>query len=96
MITVKVILALAATWGVPAQHGDIPKYVEASKEPHLEILQHIPSGVEVPAARMRELGVTSTKDLALELRRSLHGFKRAGLLWSQLMQERFVEGGYTQ
>ncbi|CAI5705523.1 unnamed protein product [Peronospora effusa] len=25
MFTVKVILALAATWGVPAQHGDIPK-----------------------------------------------------------------------
>uniref|UniRef100_A0AAV1U887 Integrase catalytic domain-containing protein n=1 Tax=Peronospora matthiolae TaxID=2874970 RepID=A0AAV1U887_9STRA len=36
--TVKVILALAATWGVPAKHGDIPNaYVEADKEPHLRI-----------------------------------------------------------
>ncbi|CAI5728723.1 unnamed protein product [Peronospora farinosa] len=76
MSTVKVILALAATWEVPAQQGDIPNaYFKASKEPHLEILLHIPNGMDVPATRMRELGVTSTKDLALELRKSLDGLK---------------------
>uniref|UniRef100_A0AAV1UNT6 Reverse transcriptase Ty1/copia-type domain-containing protein n=1 Tax=Peronospora matthiolae TaxID=2874970 RepID=A0AAV1UNT6_9STRA len=41
--TVKVILALAATWGVPAKHEDFPNaYVKAEKEQHLEILMHVP------------------------------------------------------
>ena len=31
--TVKVILALAVTWGIPAKHGDIPKaYAKADKD----------------------------------------------------------------
>ena len=38
MSTFKVLLALAATWGVPAKHGDILNaYVKANKESHLEI-----------------------------------------------------------
>ncbi|CAI5734017.1 unnamed protein product [Peronospora farinosa] len=69
-------LTFAATWDVPAKHGDIPNaYVKASKKPHLEILLHILNGMDVPAVRMHELGVTSTKDLALELRLSLYGLK---------------------
>ena len=37
--TVKVILALAATWGVGAKHGDIPyAYVKADQEADLENL----------------------------------------------------------
>ena len=36
--TAKVVLALDATWGVPAKHGDIPNsYVRAEKEAHLDI-----------------------------------------------------------
>ena len=36
--TVKVVLALAATWGVTAKHGDIPNaYAKADKETHLDI-----------------------------------------------------------
>lgn len=38
MSTMKVILALAAIWKVPAQDGDIPNaYAKADKEGHLEI-----------------------------------------------------------
>ena len=41
MITVKAILALAATWGVPALHVDVSNsYVKAEKELHLENLMH--------------------------------------------------------
>ena len=47
MSTVKVILALAATWGVPAKHGDIPNaYVKAEQEAHLEILLACSPGYE--------------------------------------------------
>ncbi|CAI5703484.1 unnamed protein product [Peronospora effusa] len=52
--------------------------------------------MDVPAVRMSELGVTSTKDLDLELRLSLYGLKQAGRLWSHLLHQRLVEGGYTQ
>ena len=44
--TEKVVLALAATWGVPAKHGDIPNtYVRADKETHLDIFLLVPSGM---------------------------------------------------
>uniref|UniRef100_A0AAV1TE28 Reverse transcriptase Ty1/copia-type domain-containing protein n=1 Tax=Peronospora matthiolae TaxID=2874970 RepID=A0AAV1TE28_9STRA len=46
MSTVKVLLALAATWGVPAKHGDIPNaYVKADKEPNLEVLLQVPQAM---------------------------------------------------
>ncbi|CEG48397.1 FOG: Transposon-encoded proteins with TYA, reverse transcriptase, integrase domains in various combinations [Plasmopara halstedii] len=46
--TVKVILGLVATWVVPAKHGDIPSaYVKADKEKDLEILLHVPGGMDV-------------------------------------------------
>ena len=42
---------LAATWGVPAKHGDIPNaYVEAEKDSHLEILLQIPQAIDVNEA----------------------------------------------
>ena len=48
LLTVKVILALAATWNVPVKHGDIPNaYVKAHKEPHLRIFLQLPCGIHV-------------------------------------------------
>lgn len=46
MTTVKVVLALARVWGVPARHGDVPNaYVKADKEEDLEIALHVPQGM---------------------------------------------------
>ena len=43
MSSVKIILALARKWRVPAKHGDIPNaYVKAEKEPELRIFLRIP------------------------------------------------------
>lgn len=46
--TVKVILALVVTWGVPAKDGDIPNaYMKANKEDHLDIFLSVPFGMEI-------------------------------------------------
>uniref|UniRef100_A0AAV1UH64 Reverse transcriptase Ty1/copia-type domain-containing protein n=1 Tax=Peronospora matthiolae TaxID=2874970 RepID=A0AAV1UH64_9STRA len=53
--TVKFFLALADTWGVPANHGDIPNaYVKADKEAHLRIYVQLPLGICVSSATLRK------------------------------------------
>nr|CCA26407.1 pol polyprotein fruit fly (Drosophila melanogaster) transposon [Albugo laibachii Nc14] len=48
MSRVKLILALARVWRVPAQHGNIPNaYVKAEKEPELNIYLRIPQVMDV-------------------------------------------------
>uniref|UniRef100_A0AAV1VI54 Integrase catalytic domain-containing protein n=2 Tax=Peronospora matthiolae TaxID=2874970 RepID=A0AAV1VI54_9STRA len=80
-LTVKLILALAATWGMPAKHGDIPNaYVKADKEPHLRIYLQMPRGMPVSKETLRAQGVSNTSELVLELRKSLYGLKQAGRL----------------
>lgn len=65
MSTVKVILALAATWKVPAKHGDIPNaYVKADKENHLEIYLPIPRGMDIDEKTLENLGARSKRFLA--------------------------------
>ncbi|CAI5704014.1 unnamed protein product [Peronospora effusa] len=87
MLTMKVILGLAATWGVPAKYEDISNaYVKADKEEHLEILLRVPSGMQIKDERLKALGADSASDIALELKKSLYGLKQAGRLWSQLLQ----------
>lgn len=50
MVSGKVILAVSRIWGVPARHGDVPSaYVKADKEEDLEILLHIPQGMDIDA-----------------------------------------------
>lgn len=79
--TVKVILALAATWGVPAKHGDIPNaYVKAEKEANLRIFLQMPRGMQVSEETLRAHGDTSAREL--ELCKSLNGIKQEGRLWS--------------
>lgn len=71
MSTVKIILALAATWGVVAKHGDIPNaYVKADKESDLEILLQVSRGMDVCSNIIKSLGATSVSELALQLRKS--------------------------
>ncbi|CAH0489288.1 unnamed protein product [Peronospora farinosa] len=97
MSTMKVILGLAATWGVPAKHGDVPNaYVKADKEEHLEILLRVPSGMQIKDERLNALGADSASDIALELKKSLYGLKQAGRLWSQLLQTRLIDAGFMQ
>ena len=93
----KVILGLAATWGVPAKHGDIPNaYVKANKEEHLEILLHVPRGMKIKDENLKELGVSRASEVALELKKSLYGLKQAGRLWSQLLHTRLKESGFEE
>lgn len=97
MSTVKIILALAATWGDVAKHGDIPNaYVKADKESDLEILLQVPRGMDVCSDIVKSLGATSVSELALQLRKSLYGLKQAGRLWSQLLHARLIDAGLQQ
>ena len=49
-------MALAAIWGVPAKHGDIPNaYVKADKDAHLEILLHVPQAMEVSEKTLKKI-----------------------------------------
>ena len=74
--TAKVVLALVATWGVPAKHGDIPNaYVRAEKEAHLDIYLQVPSGMTVSESTLRKIGATHPGEVVLELQRSLYGLK---------------------
>ncbi|CAI5708159.1 unnamed protein product [Peronospora effusa] len=54
MSTVKVTLALEATWGVPAKHEDIPNaYVKADKKEHLKIQLHVSQAMEATRTHSR-------------------------------------------
>uniref|UniRef100_A0AAV1T2Z2 Reverse transcriptase Ty1/copia-type domain-containing protein n=1 Tax=Peronospora matthiolae TaxID=2874970 RepID=A0AAV1T2Z2_9STRA len=95
--TFKVILALAATCGVTAKHGDIPNaYVKADKEPHLRIYLQMPHGMPVSKETLRAQGVSNASELVLELRKSLYRLKQAGRLWIQLLQSKLSTAGFTR
>ncbi|CEG42617.1 FOG: Transposon-encoded proteins with TYA, reverse transcriptase, integrase domains in various combinations [Plasmopara halstedii] len=97
MSIVQVILGLAARRGVPAKLGDIPSaYVNADKEKDLEILLHVPSGMDIKDKQLKKLGATNASEVALELKKSLYGLKQAGQLWSQLLHARFTDAGFKQ
>ncbi|CAI5732632.1 unnamed protein product [Peronospora farinosa] len=97
MSTVKIILALAATWGVGAKHGDILNaYVKADKEADLEILLQVPKRMDVSGDTVKELEATNVSELALQLRKSLYVLKQAGRLWSQLLHTRLLDAGFQQ
>ena len=87
--TAKVVLALAATWGVPSKHGDIPNaYVRAEKKAHLDICSQVPRGMTLSESTLRKIGATHTGEVVLELRRSLYRLKQAGRRWVQLLHTR--------
>uniref|UniRef100_A0AAV1UY47 Retroviral polymerase SH3-like domain-containing protein n=1 Tax=Peronospora matthiolae TaxID=2874970 RepID=A0AAV1UY47_9STRA len=80
-----VTLAHAATWGVPAKHGDIPNaYVKAGKEQQLDILLQMPRAMTIDQDVLKMVGAVTKKGVVLQLRKSLYGLKQAGRLWSQL------------
>uniref|UniRef100_A0AAV1T842 Polyprotein n=1 Tax=Peronospora matthiolae TaxID=2874970 RepID=A0AAV1T842_9STRA len=97
MSTVKVIIALAATWNVPAKHGDIPNaYVRANKEANLEILLQVPRGMEVNDTTLQQLGAKDKNGVVLQLKKSLYGLKQAGRLWSQLLHSSLTDAGFLR
>ena len=76
MSTVKVILALTATWGVPENHGNIPNaYVKADKKAHLEILLQVSQAMDIGGDTLKTLGVARRKEVVLQLKKSLYGLK---------------------
>ncbi|KAG6616520.1 Integrase catalytic core protein [Phytophthora cinnamomi] len=97
MSSVKLILALARKWRVPAKHGDVPNaYVEARKEAELAIYIRILQGMAIPEEILKQLGVTSDDELVLELEKALYGLKQAGRLWNKLLHSKLVEIGFVQ
>ena len=95
--TVKVILALAATWRVPAKYGEIPNtYVKEYKEQHLRIFLQMQRGMPVSYETLRAQGVVNASDLVLELQKRLYGLKQAGRLWIQLLKSKLVAAGFTR
>ena len=82
--TVKLILVLSRRWNIPARHGDVPNaYVKAEKEEHLDIYMKVPKGMVVDEKELESLGVNSSNNCTLLLKKSLYGLKQAGRLWSK-------------
>ncbi|POM72016.1 Integrase catalytic core protein [Phytophthora palmivora] len=97
MSSVKLLLALARKWGVPAKHGDVPNaYVKADKEAELVIYIRVPQGMKISEEIRKKLGVVKDGELALELQKALYGLKQAGRLWSQLLQKKLQGAGFEQ
>lgn len=97
MDTVKVILALARKWRTRAKHGDIPNsYVKALSEEEHEIFLFVPQGMLLDAELLKVLGLSSARELALHLRKTLYGLKQAGRLWNKLLHSKFIELAFTQ
>lgn len=95
--TVKGVLALASTWGVPAKHGNIPNaYVKAEKVAHLRIFMHVPKGMTVDQETVKKVGVDDAKDVVLELYESLYGLKQAGRLLNKLLHGNMIKMGFNQ
>ncbi|CAI5734969.1 unnamed protein product [Hyaloperonospora brassicae] len=97
MSTVKVIIALAATWNMPAKHGDIPNaYVRAKKEANIDILLQVPRGMEVTDTTLQKLGAKDNNGVVLQLKKSLYGSKQAGRLWSQLLHSSLTDASFLR
>lgn len=62
------ILVVARKWSVLARHG---AFVKADKEAEVDILLHIPMGMEVSQALLKLLGVTYKWQLAVGLERAI-------------------------
>ena len=69
-------MAVSRIRGVPAQRSDVPSaYVKAEREDGLEILLHIPQRMDICAKLLRKHGVRDKRQLALRLKKGLHGLK---------------------
>ena len=79
LFSVKVILALAVTWGVPAKHGDIHNAcVKADKEAYLGIYLQLPSGMSVSEETLRDHGAATANKLV----KSLYKLKQVAIVKS--------------
>nr|CCA22025.1 pol polyprotein putative [Albugo laibachii Nc14] len=97
MSTVKVVLALAVIWGVPAQHGDVPNaYAQADKESGLDIFLHVPSGMKSTVHEIQKFGAKNACEVVLRLKKTLYSLKQVGRLWSQLLHENISEAGFER
>lgn len=97
MTTCKLLLVFAMYWSVPARHFDVPSaYVKAKQDDGFSIHLAIPHGMMFSASELKELGVDSSKELALQLVKSLYGLKQAGHLWAKLLHDTLVGIGYEQ
>lgn len=96
MTSSKLIFALVHLWGVPARHGDVPNaYVKAATEEGIEILLYVPNGLNLTVEEFRKLGVSSIKEVALCLERSLYGLRQAGRLWHEHLHRALKSLGFA-
>ncbi|OWZ15170.1 Pol Polyprotein [Phytophthora megakarya] len=97
MVSGKVILAVPIIWGVPARHGDVPSaYVKADKKEEMEILLHIPQGMDISIELLGKLCVKAERQLALRLKKGLYGLKQSGRLWNLMLHEILLSLGLRQ
>ena len=52
--------------------------------------------MEILREKMDDLGVKFSRDLVLQLKRSLYGLKQVGRLWYEFLQKTLLEMGFTQ
>lgn len=97
MTSGKLILVAARIWNVPARHGDVPSaYVKADKEASIDILLHIPLGMEVAENLLKLLDVRTKRELALRLKKGLYGLRQSGQLWNLLLHSILVSLGFWE
>lgn len=95
--SVKIILALARKWRVPAKYGDVPNaYVKGDKEAELEIFIHLLKGIDIAMEILKELGVEDEAELELELKKAFYGLKQDGRLWNKLLHKKMLHAGFKQ
>nr|CCA19290.1 conserved hypothetical protein [Albugo laibachii Nc14] len=97
MISSKAILAVSRIWRVPARHGNVPiAYVETDKEAGLEILLHIPQGMELEDEQLSKFGFKDKNQLALRLKKGLYGLKQSGRLWNLMLHDILTSLNFQQ
>lgn len=67
---------------LPAKYGDNSNaFVKADKEEDFEIYVQVPRGMSVADKSLKDIGARSTRELVLQLRRSMYELNQAGCLW---------------
>lgn len=79
LVTLTIIFVIFRRLNVPACHGDVPSaYVKEEKEQDLNIFMKVPRGTHITTKELQGFGVQSSDEIALLLKKSLHGLKQAG------------------
>jgi transposase InsO family protein len=91
--TFRIILALAAAWGLHLIGADV-KTAYLNGELDVEIFMEIPDGIL--KVLLQNNSNRRTRRLALKLRKALYGLKQSGHAWYHKLRQLLLKLGFTQ